>query len=230
MKLPGRGLRSILWGLIVAGLLLGLFPGAASAGSLSFAWDPNTESDLAGYKLYIGTSSRTYSQVIDVGRVTAFTVSDLMEGETYFSSVTAYNIFTNESTFSNEVSATTSVTAPPPEPEPDNSLPRASFTFTCSDLACSFTNTSTDSDGFLIAWNWDFGGGASSTEQSPSHTYTSDGTYTVTLVVTDDGGATGTTSQAVTVSSSQATAPAPEPTCARGKSCERANKGNAKKK
>jgi len=228
MKL-GRGLRRILWGLIVAGLLLGLFPGAASAGSLSFAWDPNQEADLAGYKLYLGTSSRTYSQAIDVGRVTTFTVSDLTEGEIYFSSVTAYNIFTNESNFSNEVSTTIPVTAQPPEP--DNSPPWASFAFTCSDLACSFTtNTSTDADGFVVAWNWDFGHGASSTEQSPNHTYPSDGTYTVTLVVTDDGGATGTTSQAVTVSSSQATAPAPEPACARGKSCDRGGKGKPKKK
>lgn len=221
MKPLRRGLQKVLPRLFAAALFLGLWPGAATAGSLSFAWDPNTEPDLAGYKLYIGTSSRTYSQVIDVGHVTAFTVSNLTEGETYFSSITAYNIFTNESDFSNEVSSTVPVTTTPPES--DNSPPWASFTFTCSDLICSFTDTSTDSDGIVVAWSWNFGEGTSSIEQSPSHTYASDGTHTVTLAVTDDGGATGTTSQAVTVTSSSGAEPAPEPNCP-GKSCERGNK------
>ena len=222
--------RRILWVLIAAALLLGIRPVAATAGSLSLAWDPNTEDDLAGYKVYIGTASQTFSQIIDVGHMTAFTVTDLLEGETYFSTVTAYDIFVNESDFSNEVSTTIPVTAPPPEPEPLNSPPGASFTFSCSDLICSFTNTSTDSDGNVVAWSWGFGEGASSVEQSPSHTYASDGTYTVTLIVTDDGGATDTTSQGVTVTSSSGTEPTPEPTCKRGKSCDNSNREKKSKK
>lgn len=222
--------RRILWVLIAAALLLGIRPVAATAGSLSLAWDPNTEDDLAGYKVYIGTASQTFSQIIDVGHMTAFTVTDLLEGETYFSTVTAYDIFVNESDFSNEVSTTIPVTAPPPEPEPVNSPPGASFALSCSDLICSFTNTSTDSDGSVVAWSWDFEEGASSVEQSPSHTYASDGTYTVTLVVTDDGGATDTTSQGVTVTSSSGTEPTPEPTCKRGKSCDNSNREKKSKK
>ncbi len=230
---PRRGLRRILWAPIAIGLLLWLCPVAATAGSLSLAWDPNTEDDLAGYKVYIGTASQTFSQIIDVGHVTAFTVTDLLEGETYFSTVTAYDIFVNESNFSNEVSTTIPVTAPPPpepEPEPVNSPPGASFAFSCSDLICSFTNTSTDSDGSVVAWSWDFGGGASLTEENPSHTYASDGTYTVTLVVTDDDGATDTNSQGVTVTSSSGAEPAPEPTCKRGKSCDTSNREKKSKK
>jgi len=226
-------LRRILWAPIAIGLLLWLCPVAATAGSLSLAWDPNTEDDLAGYKVYIGTASQTFSQIIDVGHVTAFTVTDLLEGETYFSTVTAYDIFVNESNFSNEVSTTIPVTAPPPpepEPEPVNSPPGASFAFSCSDLICSFTNTSTDSDGSVVAWSWDFGGGASLTEENPSHTYASDGTYTVTLVVTDDDGATDTNSQGVTVTSSSGAEPAPEPTCKRGKSCDNSNREKKSKK
>ncbi len=230
---PRRGLRRILWAPIAIGLLLWLCPVAATAGSLSLAWDPNTEDDLAGYKVYIGTASQTFSQIIDVGHVTAFMVTDVLEGETYFSTVTAYDIFVNESNFSNEVSTTIPVTAPPPpepEPEPVNSPPGASFAFSCSDLICSFTNTSTDSDGSVVAWSWDFGGGASLTEENPSHTYASDGTYTVTLVVTDDDGATDTNSQGVTVTSSSGAEPAPEPTCKRGKSCDNSNREKKSKK
>ena len=222
--------RRILWVLITAALLLGICPVAATAGSLSLAWDDNTEADLAGYKVYIGTASQTFSQIVDVGHVTAFTVTDLQEGETYYSAVTAYDIYMNESDFSNEVSTTIPVTAPPPEPEPVNSPPGASFSFSCSDLVCSFTNTSTDSDGSVVAWSWDFGEGASSVEQSPSHTYASDGTYTVTLLVTDDGGANDTISQGVTVTSSSGTEPAPEPTCNKGKSCDHSKRTSKSQK
>jgi len=175
-----------------------------------------------------GAASQTFSQIIDVGHVTAFTVTDLLEGETYFSTVTAYDIFVNESDFSNEVSTTIPVTAPPPEPV--NSPPGASFAFSCSDLICSFTNTSTDSDGSVVAWSWGFGEGASSVEQSPSHTYASDGTYTVTLVVTDDDGGIDTNSQGVTVTSSSGAEPAPEPTCKKGKSCDHSNREKKSKK
>jgi len=227
---PRRGLRRILWAPIAIGLLLWLCPVAATAGSLSLAWDPNTEEDLAGYKVHIGVSSQTFSQIIDVGHVTAFTATDLLEGETYFSTVTAYDIFMNESGFSNEVSTTIPVTTPPPEPDPVNSPPGASFAFSCSDLICSFTNTSTDSDGSVVAWSWGFGEAASSVEQSPSHTYASDGTYTVTLVVTDDDGATDTNSQGVTVTSSSGAEPTPEPTCKRGKSCDNSNREKKSKK
>lgn len=228
--------RKIKSALIAVGLILWLCPVAATAGSLSLAWDSNTEEDLGGYKVYVGTASHTYSQIVDVGHVTAHTVTDLLEGETYFSTVTAYDIFMNESNFSNEVSTTIPVTSPPPpepEPEPINSPPGASFTFSCSDLICSFTNTSTDSDGSVVAWSWDFGEGASSVEQDPGHAYASDGTYTVTLVVTDDGGAIDTTSQGVIVSSSSSssgTEPAPEPTCKRGKSCDNSNREKKSKK
>ncbi len=50
----------ILMGLIGIGLLFGL-PVVAIADSVSLSWDPNTEPDLGGYKLYMGTSSGSYS-------------------------------------------------------------------------------------------------------------------------------------------------------------------------
>jgi hypothetical protein len=76
----------------------------SSVGSISLAWDPNTESDLAGYKLHIGTASRVYSQSINVGKVTTYTLSNLTKGNTYFVVATAYDTSNNESGYSNEVS------------------------------------------------------------------------------------------------------------------------------
>ena len=42
----------------------------ASAAQIKLAWDPSTESDLAGYKVYYGTSSKSYGGSVDVGNVT----------------------------------------------------------------------------------------------------------------------------------------------------------------
>ncbi|MGD0307653.1 MAG: fibronectin type III domain-containing protein [Acidobacteriota bacterium] len=72
------------------------------ASDATLTWDANTETDLAGYKVYYGTASGSYSQTIDVGNVTTFTVRGLGVGA-YFFAVTAYNTSGLESGFSNEV-------------------------------------------------------------------------------------------------------------------------------
>lgn len=64
-------------------------------------WDPNTENDLAGYKVYRGIRSRDYGWRIDVGNVTEYI--DSCEVGTYCWAVTAYDTADNESDFSNEV-------------------------------------------------------------------------------------------------------------------------------
>ena len=91
-----------------------LFAINAYAASCTFEWDPNKESDLAGYKLYWGTSSRNYENSIDVKNVTTFEVTDLPDGELYFSA-TAYDAEGNESDYSNEVVVTFN-TIPPGAP------------------------------------------------------------------------------------------------------------------
>lgn len=69
-------------------------------------WNPNTENNIAGYKIYVGPSSQNYHPPIDVGNVTTWTLTGLAEGATYYFAVTAYNTSGAESGFSNEVSKT----------------------------------------------------------------------------------------------------------------------------
>lgn len=91
-------------------LILLLAPGAAMAGNVSLQWDANTESDLAGYKVYYGTASGQYGTPITIGLTTTYTISNLPAG-TYYFAVTAYNSSGLESGFSNEVSAAVSGTS-----------------------------------------------------------------------------------------------------------------------
>jgi hypothetical protein len=96
---------------------------SANAKDVTLAWDPNSESDLAGYKLYykMGTSGAPYDGVdslqgaspIDVGNVTTFTVSGLSDSEDYYFVVTAYNTEGLESGYSNEAT-TKAITNQPP--------------------------------------------------------------------------------------------------------------------
>ncbi len=79
-------------------------PGAL-AGDVTLQWDPNPETDVVGYKVYYGASSRAYSSQIPAGLVTAYTVPGLAAG-TYYFAVTAVNADGLESAFSNEVSTT----------------------------------------------------------------------------------------------------------------------------
>lgn len=90
---------------------------SAFAENMDLSWDSNTESDLAGYKVYYGSSSGNYGIPIDIGNRTTYTLTGLDLG-TYYFSVTAYDTSGNESGFSNEVSKTilTSSTSATGEP------------------------------------------------------------------------------------------------------------------
>jgi len=66
-------------------------------------WSANTEADLRGYKVHIGTASGVYTKVIDVGNKTSYMIT-LPKGVTYYFAVTAYDTSGNESTYSSELS------------------------------------------------------------------------------------------------------------------------------
>jgi len=76
----------------------------SSGATANLAWNANSETDLAGYKVYWGTSSGRYGSPVDVGKATSYLFSNLKVGSTYYFSVTAYDQSGNESFFANEVS------------------------------------------------------------------------------------------------------------------------------
>ena len=49
----------------------------AFAANVTFKWDANGEADLAGYKIYYGTSSGNYTNSVDVGNTTSYTQTGL---------------------------------------------------------------------------------------------------------------------------------------------------------
>ncbi len=79
---------------------------SSATSSATLTWNANTEGDLAGYKVYRGTSSGTYGAPIATlqGNITSYVATGLEIGTTYYFAVTAYDTAGNESLYSNEVS------------------------------------------------------------------------------------------------------------------------------
>ncbi len=88
----------------VALILAALTASAQGQSSVTLAWDPSAGSSIAGYRLYTGGASRTYTNVISAGNATAITVNGLTRGATYFFAVTAVGTNGLESMFSSEIS------------------------------------------------------------------------------------------------------------------------------
>ena len=79
---------------------------APKTANATVSWNANTESDLAGYRIYVGTRSGSYGVVgpFEVTNATSFTVPNLPLGATYFFAVSAFDKSGNESAKSVEVS------------------------------------------------------------------------------------------------------------------------------
>jgi uncharacterized repeat protein (TIGR02543 family) len=92
--------------------ILLISPPLATTAQLKLAWDPNTEADLAGYKIYFGTASRVYGTPIDIGSMTTCLLSGLVRGQTYYVAVTAYDRIYNESAYSAEVTGVANDSTP----------------------------------------------------------------------------------------------------------------------
>ena len=95
------GQRTLFLLLTVLLTLCGVNKGLSQ--SVVLSWSSNTESNLAGYKVYYGSSSRNYYFSEDVGLSTEWILPDLPDEDIFYFSVTAYNSGGNESDYSEEV-------------------------------------------------------------------------------------------------------------------------------
>jgi hypothetical protein len=93
--------------------VLWLGPSAHAGQKVTLGWNPNSEANLGGYRLYYGTASRNYTSS---NRVewwsTTSTVSNLTPGLTYYFAVTAVIADGTESGYSTEISYSVPAAAP----------------------------------------------------------------------------------------------------------------------
>jgi hypothetical protein len=101
-----RSARTLLLLLVVIQASLSVLTTPAHAAQVTLAWDPSSGANIAGYKLYWGTTSRNYTENRKVGAVTTFTITNLASGRTYYIAATAYDTHDYESAYSEEVSIT----------------------------------------------------------------------------------------------------------------------------
>ena len=92
---------------LVLTMLLGTGFGAVassvSAAQATLQWDPSSDLSVTGYVISYGTSPSTYSQEVNVGRLTSWTLSSLDNLQTYYFAVQAYNSAGLRSPYSAEV-------------------------------------------------------------------------------------------------------------------------------
>ena len=122
-------LRFSILAVIIVSLisLFSLIPSSFSA-EVTLSWDPNTEPDLAGYKMYYktGSSGTPYDGIgidqggsginIPLGNLAtpdnpSFSLTGLQDNEFYYLVLTAVDSSGNESGYSNEIIYETSSTA-----------------------------------------------------------------------------------------------------------------------
>ena len=111
----GARFRDIASDRVVGLLLVRVTPD----GHVFVEWDPNTEADLAGYKLYYGTTSRiqgSYAETVVINDKDSTGWSLTLPGDTYYFALTAYDMSGNESGFSDEVSAVVPDSGAPGKP------------------------------------------------------------------------------------------------------------------
>ena len=120
---------------------------AAGSNSVSLAWDPNPETDVAGYRLQYGLTPGVYPNVIDAGKTTTATVNGLNQGTTYYFTAVAYNAMGQTSAASSVVTYTV--------PGTPNTAPSAnSFSLTVEeDGQSSVAFSGTDEEGDILGYS-----------------------------------------------------------------------------
>ncbi len=92
---------------LICGVFFALTPLASFAtGTITLAWNPSpsTNDVITNYNVYYGVASATYTNVVAAGTNLTVSVSNLVEGTTYYFAATAVDTNGLESDYSTEVS------------------------------------------------------------------------------------------------------------------------------
>ncbi len=208
-------IRRLAYLIFLISLALMAFMETGHAADVRLAWNASPEQDISGYKVYYGTASHAYDWSVDVKKVTAFTVTGLTDGRTYYFAVTAYDTSNLESTYSNEVSTNTCRYSISP---PNQSFPASGGTGSISvstQSTCSWSASSSVSWLTITSGSSGTGNGtvrysvnsnnnsssrtASSTIAKNTFTVTQEGSSTTTYTITASAGTGGTISPSGTV-------------------------------
>ena len=178
-------------------IVLFFFSAAAFAGTVKLAWDANTETDLAGYRVFSHNTggSYDYSSPTWSGTENSCTLENLDEGSGYYFVVRAFNTAGVESGDSNEVYYSV--------PQSQNTPPIANAGSGCiipeGDLVALDGSGSRDSDGFIMTYHWVQTAGPTITLSDTAavkpyftapQVSSAGETLTFQLTVTDNGGST----------------------------------------
>jgi hypothetical protein len=78
----------------------------AAPQAVTLAWDPSPGTNvIANYKVYYGPASARYTNAVAAGTNTTVSISNLVNGATYYFAATSVDAFGLESDYSGEVSA-----------------------------------------------------------------------------------------------------------------------------
>jgi hypothetical protein len=99
--------RKVTAALILAFALPVLSNHAVAQESVRVKWNPNPETDIAGYTVFLGTKSGYYSTTQKILSGTSATLAGLVPDATYYCAVQAYNVAGITSELSDEISFST---------------------------------------------------------------------------------------------------------------------------
>jgi hypothetical protein len=202
----GIRLQKMLINSVLASILSLSMSSVSSASSVALQWDPNTESDLAGYKVYYAAESSNFDDAVavDVQNQTTTTIAGLDPAKSYSFAVKAYNAAGLESSFSNVVviSETSAPTVAISSPATSSSVSGTVSISVSAEDNVGVTKVEFYVNGVLVA-----------TEAASPYVYSwntatlASGTYTLTVKAYDAAGNVGESSKTVSVVNNDITAP-----------------------
>ena len=121
-------------------------PAVAGAATIALAWNANTETNIAGYRVHYGTQPGSYTTIVDRGNTLTASVTGLTDGTRYYFVVVAYDTTGGTSSFSAEVNDI-------PPPPIDSTPPVATMTAPAAgaQVSGSVALTATATDNVAVA-------------------------------------------------------------------------------